>query len=152
MFVLGAANQKLWTALCNLIDRPDLFADPRFGDNKERLQNRASLVDALNEVFAGDTVENWVERLLQAGIPAGPINDFSQALASEHVIERQMVQEVPHPVEGHIKSLGFPVKLSKTPQAIRHHPPLLGEHTRQIVKELGLENKFDDLRTSGAFG
>lgn len=152
MFVLGAANQKLWTALCEMIDRPDLFADPRFAENKERLQNRTPLVEALNEVFVQDTVENWVERLLEAGIPAGPINDFSQALASEHVGERGMVQEVSHPVEGSIKSLGFPVKLSGTPQTIRHHPPLLGEHTRQIVGELGLEGKFDDLKASGAFG
>lgn len=152
MFVLGAANQKLWTALCEVIERADLLADPRFTENKERLQNRAPLVEELNEVFVKDTVENWVERLLHAGIPAGPINDFSQALASEHVKERSMVQDVPHPVEGNVKSLGFPVKLSKTPQAIRHHPPLLGEHTRQIVSELGLESQFDALNAKGAFG
>lgn len=152
LFVLGAANQKLWTALCQVIDRPELLADPRFAENKDRLQNRPPLIDTLNEVFAKDTVDGWVERLLAAGIPAGPINDFAQSLSSEHVGERRMVQHLEHPVEGEVKTLGFPVKLSKTPQALRHHPPLLGEHTREIIDELGLSKHFEDYKSNGAFG
>lgn len=152
LFVLGAANQKLWQALCKTIDREDLLLDERFVDNKERLRNRQALVDILNSVFVNDTVESWVSRLLDAGVPAGPIYDFEQSLSSEHVAERRMVQEMTHPVEGHFKTLGFPVKLSKTPQELRQHPPLLGEHTHQILDELGLGNKLKEFESRGAFG
>ncbi|RUT28904.1 CoA transferase [Arsenicitalea aurantiaca] len=152
MFVLGAANQKLWTLLCQTIARPDLLEDPRFAENRDRLQNREALVEALNEVFLTDTVANWIERLLGAGIPAGPINDFAQSLSSEHVIARNMVQELVHPVEGTIRTLGFPVRLSRTPQALRRHPPLLGEHTEEILAELGHSDRLADFRAEGAFG
>lgn len=150
-FVMGAANQKLWHLLCDMLDRQDLRADRRFAENKDRLQNRAALVEELSKVFVHDTVENWVERLLAAGIPAGPINDFPAALENEHAEARGLVQEIEHPVEGRIKTLGFPVKLSHTPQRLRRHPPLLGEHTGSILEELGLADERERLEAEGAF-
>ncbi len=150
-FVVGAANQKLWQAFCAVIERPDLLADQRFIENKDRVQNRPVLADVLTPVFAGNTVEHWVDAFLSAGIPAGPINDFGAALASDHVAARNMVQQIEHPVEGPINALGFPVKLSATPQQVRFAPPLLGEHTGAILGELGLEDERADLETAGAF-
>lgn len=150
-FVLGAANQKLWQALCAVIDRSDLRDDPRFSDNRTRLENLPALVGELAEVFRGDTVDAWVGRLLGAGVPAGPINDYADVLASDHVAAREMVLDVPHPVEGSFRVLGFPVKLSDTPQQVRLPPPLLGQHTRDILEELGLGGDYDAMHAAGAF-
>jgi crotonobetainyl-CoA:carnitine CoA-transferase CaiB-like acyl-CoA transferase len=135
-FVFGAANQKLWLSFIEVVGRPDLQDDPRFAHNKDRVANNAALIEALTPTFLTRTVDEWVDALLAAGVPAGQIYDYEQALASDHVAARQMVLDVPHPVEGTFKALGFPVKLSETPQQIRHHPPLLGEHSAEIRREL----------------
>jgi crotonobetainyl-CoA:carnitine CoA-transferase CaiB-like acyl-CoA transferase len=150
-FVVGAANQKLWQAFVAVIERPDLLSDPRFVENKERVGNRPVLAEVLAPVFKTHGVEHWVTRFLDAGVPAGPINDFGAALGSDHAKARNMVQEIDHPVEGTIKALGFPVKLSETPQQVRLPPPLLGEHTRGILDELGLGDDMATLERDGAF-
>ncbi|SHH64961.1 CaiB/BaiF CoA transferase family protein [Pollutimonas bauzanensis] len=151
-FVLGAANQKLWTALCALIERQDLAQDPRFATNVDRLRNREVLIQELELVFATRPAREWVEGLQAVGIPAALILDYAEALCSEQAVARNMVLEVPHPVEGNIKVLGFPVKLGSTPQQIRRPPPLLGEHTREVLKEAGLDDAaVAGLRTRGAF-
>jgi crotonobetainyl-CoA:carnitine CoA-transferase CaiB-like acyl-CoA transferase len=78
MFVIGAANEKLWKLFCGVIERKDLLEDPRFANNKGRVANREALVEELGQVFAHKSVAEWVDLLLGAGIPAGPINDFQQ--------------------------------------------------------------------------
>jgi crotonobetainyl-CoA:carnitine CoA-transferase CaiB-like acyl-CoA transferase len=135
-FVFGAANQRLWLALIDAIGRPELNDDPRFSSNSARVEHCAALIAALEPTFATRTVEEWVDTLLAAGVPAGPIYDYRQSLASEQVAARRMVQDIPHPVEGSFKALGFAVKLGATPQAVRCPPPLLDEHGDQIRREL----------------
>jgi crotonobetainyl-CoA:carnitine CoA-transferase CaiB-like acyl-CoA transferase len=135
-FVFAAANQKLWLALLGVIGRPELNDDPRFSDNTVRLANARALIDLLRPTFATRTVEEWVDTLLAAGVPSGPIYDYEQSLGSDHAKAREMVQDIPHPVEGSFKALGFPVKMSRTPQAVRYAPPLLDEHGPEIRKEL----------------
>jgi crotonobetainyl-CoA:carnitine CoA-transferase CaiB-like acyl-CoA transferase len=151
-FVVGAANQKLWRAFCAVIERPDLLDDPRYGDNKARLQHRAELAEELERVFGERSVAHWVDAFLAAGVPAAPINDYARVSESEHTAAREMVMEVEHPVEGPIRVLGFPVKLSGTPQRVRRPPPLLGEHTEELLAELGLDGSGEALRAGGAFG
>lgn len=152
-FVLGAANQKLWTALCRVIDRPELLEDERFTDNPRRLANRKILVDELERTFATRPVAEWVEALLAVGIPSSPINDYGEALASDHAQERRMTMIADHPVEGPLKLLGFPVKMSGTPQQIRLAPPLLGQHTPEVLAEIGISAAdSEELRARGAFG
>lgn len=152
-FVLGAANQKLWNALCGLLDQPALAADARFATNVDRLKNRDSLIPALEACFATRTAQQWVDALLGVGVPAALILNYDEALSSEQAIARDMVLEVEHPVEGPIKVLGFPVKLSSTPQQVRRPPPLLGEHTQEVLLECGLDaDLIDTLRERGAFG
>ena len=135
-FVFGAANQKLWLSLLQAIGRPELDDDPRFSSNSARVENQVALIESLRPTFATKTVAEWVDLLLAKGVPAGPIYDYEQSLASEQVAARRMVQEIPHPVEGTFKALGFPVKLGGTPQAVRYPPPLLDEHGDQIRHEL----------------
>ncbi len=150
MFVVGAANQKLWTLFCKVIERYDIRDDPRFATNADRVANRDLLNDVLTPIFLQKPAEDWVDLFLAEGVPAGPINNFEQVFAAEHTMAREMMMKVDHPVEGQYNSLGFPVKLSGTPQQVRHAPPLLGQHTDEIARELGLDP--DALRTEGAFG
>ena len=150
-FVFGAANEKLWQRLCAMLGRADLGDDPRYATNTTRMQNRQALIAELGVEFGRGTVHEWVEKLLATGIPAAPIYDYAQALNAEHTAARQMVMQVPHPVEGTYPSLGFPVKLSATPQRLRHPPPLLGQHTAELLTELGLADERAALERDGAF-
>ncbi|WP_334162708.1 CaiB/BaiF CoA transferase family protein [Phenylobacterium sp.] len=149
-FVFGAANQKLWLAFLDVIGRPELADDPRFLTNTERLVNARELIDLLKPIFLAKTADEWVEVLLAAGVPAGQIYDYEQALASDHTAARQMVLDVPHPVEGTFKALGFPVKMSATPQQVRHAPPLLGEHNEEIRRELAERGLLDGTKGDAA--
>ncbi|HEX3486471.1 MAG TPA: CoA transferase [Micropepsaceae bacterium] len=150
-FVMGANNNKLWQTLCEVLERPDLLADARFGKIADRLLNRVALIEELEKSFAARTAANWIEILLAAGIPAGPILNYAQALASDHAKAREAVMEFEHPVEGTVKSIGFPVKLSETKQRVRLPPPLLGQHNDEILRELGVDDKTrEQLRAEGA--
>jgi crotonobetainyl-CoA:carnitine CoA-transferase CaiB-like acyl-CoA transferase len=120
--------------------------------NSQRLRNRAELVKALEPTFIQRTVEDWVARFLAAGVPAGPINDFDQVFAAEHTSAREMKIEIDHPVEGRVPALGFPIKLSGTPQTVRYAAPLLGQHRQEILEEIGLGGQSDHLGKAGAFG
>jgi crotonobetainyl-CoA:carnitine CoA-transferase CaiB-like acyl-CoA transferase len=152
-FVIGAANQKLWKALCEVISREDLVQDARFTDNVARIRNRVVLIDELEREFKRRTADEWVDSLLGAGVPAGPIYNYAEALGSEQAQARNMVLEIDHPIEGPVKVLGFPVKLSGTPQRVRHAAPLLGQHTEQVLGEFGFsEERIEAARAAGAFG
>ena len=152
-FVIGAANPKLWTALCGVVERPDLLADPRFTDNVLRLRNREVLIAELEREFARGTAAEWVDAMLAAGVPAAPIYNYAEALSREQAVARNKVLKIQHPVEGETRALGFPVKLGSTPQQVRHPAPLLGQHTDEVLGEVGLSAQaIDALRQAGAFG
>ncbi|MEA3118496.1 MAG: hypothetical protein QOI13_1766 [Paraburkholderia sp.] len=135
-FVMGATNQKLWAKLCELLARPDLVQHPDFGTVAQRLKNREALIEALEQEFAKRESAAWIEAMLTAGIPAGPILTYPEAFESEHGKYRRMCMEIDHPREGKVKNIGFPVKLLGTPQQVRRHPPLLGEHNEEIFSEI----------------
>jgi crotonobetainyl-CoA:carnitine CoA-transferase CaiB-like acyl-CoA transferase len=135
-FVVGGANQKLWLDMLGAMGRTDVADEPQFATNKDRVANSANLIAALQETFLTRTVDEWVDAFLAVGVPAGQIYDYEQALASDHVAARNMVQDIAHPVEGSFKALGFPVKLSDTPQEVRYPPPLLNEHGGELREEL----------------
>ncbi len=152
-FVMGATNQKLWQTLCQVLERPDLLADARFASVSLRLANRLVLVEMLESSFAGDTAEHWIERLLARGIPAGPILSYPQAFDSEHGRHRQMRIEIDHPNEGTVPNIGFAVKMLGTPQQVRRPPPLLGQHTAEVLAEYGIAaDQRRELAAAGAFG
>lgn len=140
-FVMGATNQKLWTQLCELLERPDLIDHADFGTISLRLKNREALIDVLEQEFARRDSEDWIATMLDAGIPAGPILTYPEAFEGEHGVHRRMCMEIDHPIEGKVKNIGFPVKMLGTPQQVRRHPPLLGEHNDEIMAELNSASK-----------
>ncbi len=151
-FVMGANNQKLWEKLCTLMDRKELLEDERFSTISLRLANRAALEQELERTFRRHPKAYWVDTLLAAGIPAGPILTYPEAFEGEHGRARHMRMEIDHPVEGKVPNIGFAVKLSGTPQQVRRHPPLLGEHTSEVLGELGIgPEEQARLQAQGAF-
>jgi len=135
-FVIGAANQGLWLTFIKVLGREELQDDPRYSTNAARVANRLELIEALAPTFLTRTRQEWIDTLLEAGVPAAPILDYGEAVESEQAIARDMVMQVPHPVEGHFRALGFPVKMRGTPQEVRLPPPLINEHGDEIRREL----------------
>ena len=151
-FVMGANNQKLWQQLCQLINRQELLQDERFLTISLRLANRPALEVELERSFRLHPKEYWVGTLLDAGIPAGPILSYPEAFGSEHAKARGMRMDIDHPIEGKVPNIGFAVKLSGTPQQVRRHPPLLGEHNDEVLGEMGFDaQQRAELQAQGAF-
>jgi crotonobetainyl-CoA:carnitine CoA-transferase CaiB-like acyl-CoA transferase len=150
-FVVGAANQRLWLRFCDVIGRPEMTRDPRYLDNKDRVAHRDELAKDLAPTFAERPASEWVDAFLAAGVPAGPINSYVEAFDNDHARARHAMIEIEHPVEGSFKALGFPVKMSGPGPAIRMPPPLLGQHTLDIVGKLGLGSDYPALAAAGAF-
>jgi formyl-CoA transferase len=136
-FTVGANTDRLFEAFCRALGRLDLAEDSRFADRAARMEHRVALVEAIEKTTAGETRAHWLARLDAAGVPAGPINDYAEALADPHTRAREMVVDLMHPGAGPIKALGVPVKLSDTPGAVDRPAPLLGQHTAEILAELG---------------
>jgi formyl-CoA transferase len=136
---LAALTQLQWLQLCATVGRNDLTTDARFETNAARLANRPILVAELESALGVRTTAEWVELLLAAGVPSGPIHNFSQVFEDPHTHARGMIEDVDHPVAGRVHTLGFPLKMSDTPPRVRRAPPLLGEHSAEIRKELGME-------------
>ena len=136
---VGAANQANWLRLLEVLEAPALGEDPRFADNTARMGNRQALAEAIEHELARHDTEDWVERLNAAGIPAGPILDIGQMHRDPQAVARGMITEVRHPRAGEVETLGCPVTFHGTPGEVRRPAPLLGQHTREVLGELGYE-------------
>ena len=151
-FVMGATNNKLWQLLCGILERPDLLQKVEYQTIAGRLGQREQLIQELEKSFALKSADEWIDLLLEHGIPAGPILDYPQAFESEHGRHRQMRIEIDHPLEGKVPNIGFAVKMQGTPQEVRRHPPLLGEHTQEILTQAGFTpDEIKALEEQGAF-
>ena len=148
---LGGANDANWKRICHAIGKPELLDDARFATNAARMQHLAPLIDLLSEGFRARPSAHWIRLFEDAGIPVGPVNTISAALSDPQVRARGMVVEAPHPVAGTAKSIGLPIKFSGAPLPAPARAPLLGEHTRAILREAGLDAAAIDARlASGA--
>jgi formyl-CoA transferase len=148
--VLGANNDRLWRRLLEAIDRPDLLDHPDYRTNSDRLARRDALIAELETTFVTKERSHWVDTLLGVGVPAGPISDYSEVFESPQAKARDARITIEHPIEGAVPNIGFPVKLSGTPQRVRRHPPLLGEHNAEIFAELGVAEDEARLATGGS--
>ncbi len=135
-FILGAANERQWGILCELLGRPDIKTDSRFATNGDRVANREALVEILNQIFSARDARDWLTDLMQAGLPCGPINTLPEVFAHPQAQARAMTLESEHPTAGTVRLTGFPYKLSQTPAEIHRPPPLLGEHTEEVLTGL----------------
>ena len=148
---IGINNDKFWHVFCELISREDLVVDERFSTNADRLARIGELVPEIEAALAARTVDDWLNSFLDAGVPAGPILDYSQSLADPHTLARRMVQHLEHPVEGTVPALGIPAKLSATPGSLRTAAPLLGEHTEEVLRDVGYQQEtIDQLLSNGS--
>jgi crotonobetainyl-CoA:carnitine CoA-transferase CaiB-like acyl-CoA transferase len=136
-FTVGANNDKLFEAFCRAIERPDLAADARFTGIRDRIDHRDALIAEIERTTGKEARAHWLGRLDHAGVPAGPINTYPEALADPHALARDMVVDLDHPGAGPIKALGVPVKLSDTPGAVDRAAPLLGQDNAAVLTELG---------------
>jgi crotonobetainyl-CoA:carnitine CoA-transferase CaiB-like acyl-CoA transferase len=150
-FVVAVGNDRQFMALCKLIGQPELATDPLYADNPNRLKNRANLIDILQAVFKTQPASEWVDGLLAAGIPAGPINDVATSLNDPQVQARGLIHEIPLDGDDMLRMVGPAMKLSNTPAEVYLPPPLLGEHTDAILHDLLQidETKLKQLHNSG---
>ncbi|RLC77072.1 MAG: CoA transferase [Chloroflexi bacterium] len=135
-FALAAANERQWGALCDAIGRSDLKDDPRFATNGDRVSNRPELLESLNETFTARDADEWLADLREAGLPCGPINAIPDVFCHPQAQARGLAIETQHPTAGQVQVAGFPYKLSQTPADLRRPPPLLGQHTGEVLTEL----------------
>ena len=148
---VGAANQENWLRLLGALEAPQLRDDPRFVNNALRMRNLSALTDALTPLFQRRTVDEWLRRLEEAGVPAGPVLDIAQMHADPQTLARQMIVETAHPVAGPVKAIGLPIKFSDTPGGVRRAAPTLGQHTREVLRENGYSDaEIDEMVAQGA--
>ncbi len=134
---VAVGSERIWERFCEGIDWEDLKTNPEFALNGDRVRNRATLVPLLQKYFLTKPASHWVEVLQAVNVPAGPINDLADVFSDPQVLHRQMLLEIPHPTLKSIKQTGLPLKFSVTPGGLDRHPPLLGEHNREILEDLG---------------
>jgi crotonobetainyl-CoA:carnitine CoA-transferase CaiB-like acyl-CoA transferase len=137
VMIVAVGTERLWAKFCQVLGVEEaLMRDPRFATNRDRNRHREELIPRLEEILVQRDADTWVEELVQAGIPAGPVNYPDQILADEHLASRRMIVELEHPLIGLVRSIGNPINLSATGVSYRRHPPRLGEHNGEIRAEL----------------
>ncbi|MCZ6610719.1 MAG: CaiB/BaiF CoA-transferase family protein [Alphaproteobacteria bacterium] len=148
---LGAANQKNWLRLLEILEAPEIAEDPRFAQNTDRMAHLRELEDLLNPILAKHSTADWLSRLEEAGVPAGPVFNVNEMHIDPHTLARDMVVEVEHSRLGPVKTLGLPVKFSETPGKVASGAPVYGQHTREVLAEYGYEDsEIDALIDAGA--
>ena len=135
-FAIAVGNDRQFVRLCEVIGELELANDERFAKNSARVQNREELIGLLKSIFVTRRVREWLSALDEAKIPCGPINTFEQVFSMPQVQEREMLVKMDHPTIGELPLVGSPLKFSDTPVQYRLHPPLMGEHTEEVLREL----------------
>jgi crotonobetainyl-CoA:carnitine CoA-transferase CaiB-like acyl-CoA transferase len=152
--VVAVFVEKFWHAFCRVLGIEELIDDPRFCDNDHRRDNREELVPVLEEILSTRPGEEWLRLLSEAQVPCGPINTLERLFADPQVAARNMVVEMEHPAVGRLRSIGNPVKTPPMPEGPFEPPPLHGQHTDQVLREvLGYSAKrIARLREDGVIG
>ncbi len=131
--VIGVASEGIWQRFCKAIEKPELADDARFARNADRVANREALIPLLAEMLRNRDNQTWLAILNRAQVPCAPIQSIDQVFSAPQVLHRKMLLEIAHPTAGTLRMAGLPVKLSETPASVRLPPPLLGEHSDQVL-------------------
>lgn len=134
--ILAVGNDGQFARLCRVAGRPDLAEDERFATNPARVKHRSVLVPILAQLIASRPKQWWSDSLEAVGVPCGAVNDLAQVFADPHVRHRGMQVEMPHPTAGRVSLVGSPIKMSETPVSYASAPPLLGQHTDEVLRDL----------------
>jgi len=150
--LFGGGNDRLFGLICNGLGRPEWKTDPKFELNPSRVANRQELDSLIEAVTKTKTTEEWLKVFEGSGLPYSAVNDVQETLNHEHVLARGMVKEMDHEFVGPIKMVNTPVKYSESRPSIRSVPPVLGQHTDEVLREvLGLdEATIENLKAEGA--
>jgi len=147
---VGAANQANWLRLVEVIEAPELLKDERFLENSDRMAHLDDLSEILENYFRRRTASDWLSRFAKAGLPAGPIYNIKEVLGEQQTKARAMLIDVPHRTLGSTKAIGAQVKFSRTPAAVLRGAPILGEHTREILAQIGFTaEEIEELKSEG---
>lgn len=139
-FNMAAVTNEMWARLCRLLGLEELIDVPAFKDNATRMENRGDLLARLNARFATRTKAEWTRELVALGLPAGPILDLSEVFNDPHVLHSGLVETIEHPLLGELPQLASPVRIdSLEGRSVRRPPPLLGEHSEEVLKTWGLD-------------
>jgi crotonobetainyl-CoA:carnitine CoA-transferase CaiB-like acyl-CoA transferase len=131
--IIAVGNERLWGRFCKILGAErTLLVDPRFATNADRNVHRAELIELVEQILRSRPAAEWVEELVAAGVPAGPINFPDETLTDEHVIARRMIVELEHPLIGIVKSIALPIRFAENGATYRRYPPRLGEHNDEI--------------------
>jgi succinate---hydroxymethylglutarate CoA-transferase len=133
---VGGCNDKLYGILCTKLQKPEWISDPRFLTNALRVANRDTLARIIEDVLKTKTTAEWLAVFEGSGMPYAAVNDIQGTLNHEHVLARGMIEKVQHKACGEVKLVNHPVKYSRAEPKIRMPPPLLGEHSEEVLKEL----------------
>ncbi len=148
---LGAANQKNWLSLLDVLEAPEIADDLRFRENADRMAHLKELEDVLSPIFIKHSTDDWLRRLLDAGVPTGPVLNVNQVHENPHTLARDMIVEIEHSRLGPVKTIGLPVKFSETPGRVATGAPVYGQHTREVLAEYGYDQTaVEELITGGA--
>ncbi len=140
-FVLGATTGPTWTAFCRALALEHLERDPRFSDGNLRRRNIGALIPLIEEVTATRPAAHWLGLLRSAGVPCGEIQDYGKVFTDAHLAARGFFIDLPHPRLGTVRALGSPVRLASSPSRIERAGPLLGEHSAEVLAEIGCSEK-----------
>ena len=151
-FIIACGNDKQFVALSQAIGLPDLPNDPRFTTNALRIQHRQEIGDLLSKHFRSNQAKYWVEAIHAVKVPVGLINNLEQAFQEPQVQARNMLIEMQHPLKDKLQVIGSPIKLSRTPVQYKKAPPMLGEHTDEILSRIVDTEELQRLKKNGVIG
>lgn len=147
---IAPATTDMWRKLCDVLDLEHLIEDPRFADNAARVAHRTELKETLESKLRQHDRKHWTRAFISSGIPAGPINDLKDVFADEQIGHCALVEPVQHPTLGEVRLVGSPIRFDGQMRSVRLAPPLLGQHTREVLEAYGVSpSRIDALLTAG---